>query len=136
MRFKDFYEQQQVLGTIEEVEIDGIGRVSARIDTGNTGHNVLHAVNIMDAGEGKVKFATIGDKTLVLKTKGNIQILAGQNVAERPVVHLNVRIGSSFFENTPFSLSDRSSNQEKVLIGEPFLKKMDALIDTTKAQVV
>ena len=136
MRFKDFYEQQQVLGTIEEVEIDGIGRVSARIDTGNTGHNVLHATNITDAGDGKVKFATIDNKTLCLKTAGNIQILAGKEVTERPVVRLNLRIGSSFFENTPFSLSDRSSNQEKVLIGEPFLKKMDAMIDTAKPQVV
>jgi len=136
MRFKQYYEQQQVIGTVEEVEIEGVGRVSARIDTGNTGFNVLHAVNIDNLLSHKVRFETIDNKTLVKPIAGEISILAGKETQKRFVVHFNLRIGSKFFENTPFSLSDRSANEEKVLIGEPFLKKMEAMVDTTKAVVV
>lgn len=136
MRFKQYYEQQQVVGTVEEVEIEGIGRVSARIDTGNTGYNVLHATNIGQTLSNKVRFETIDNKTVTLPIVGEIDILAGKETQKRVVVHLNIRVGSHFYENTPFSLSDRSANEEKVLIGEPFLKKMEALVDTTKATVV
>jgi len=135
-RFKDFFESQQVLGTVEEVEIDGIGRLSARIDTGNTGYNVIHADNITPIKDNKVRFLTVNDKTLVMKIVDTIEILAGEKIHDRYVVHLNMRIGPHFFENVPFSLSDRSSNQEKVLIGEPFLKKIDAVVDTNKSKVV
>jgi len=136
MTFKDFYESQQILGTVEEVEIDGIGKLLARVDTGNTGYNVLHAVNIQPVDSDKVRFATIDNKTLVLKKAGNLKVLVGKDTDHRYVVNLNIKIGSHFFPNTPFSLCDRSENQEKVLIGEPFLKQINALVDTTKDQVV
>jgi hypothetical protein len=136
MRFKEFYEAQQTIGTIEEVEIDGIGRISARIDTGNTGHNVLHAINVSPFDKNKVRFATIDNKTLEKDIKGTIEILAGGQNQNRYVVNFNLRIGSQFFQEIPFSLADRSSNQEKVLIGEPFLRKMKAIVDTDKAEVV
>jgi hypothetical protein len=136
MRFKEFYETQQTIGTVEEVEIEGIGRVSARIDTGNTGHNVLHAVNVAPTGKDKVRFATIDNKTLEKDIKGTIQILAGGENQDRYVVSFNLRIGPQFYQEIPFSLADRSNNEEKVLIGEPFLKKMKAVIDTTKAEIV
>lgn len=136
MRFKEFYEQQQVVGTVEEVEIEGIGRLPARVDTGNTGHNVIHAVNVTPVDKNKVKFATVDNKTLVKNVEGSIDVLAGGKNHDRYVVHFNMRIKDRFYRDIPFSLADRSENEEKVLIGEPFLKKIEAMVDTTKPEVV
>lgn len=136
MRFRKFYETQQTIGTVEEIEIEGIGRIPARIDTGNTGYNVLHALTVTPIDKDKVRFTTIGDKTLEKDIKGTIEVLAGGKNHNRYVVHFNLRIGSQFYQDIPFSLTDRSSNEEKVLIGEPFLKKMNAVIDTAKAEII
>ena len=97
---------------------------------------MLHAVNISLTDKKKVQFATIGDKTLVLPVIGTIQVLAGGENHDRYVVALNMRIRDRFYRDVPFSLSDRSENDEKILVGEPFLKKIEALVDTTKAEVV
>ena len=54
--FKDFYDRP-VLGINEIINIDGLGQVKAKVDSGNEGYNVLHGVDIKQSS-GKVTFKT------------------------------------------------------------------------------
>lgn len=121
-----------VLGIDETIEIEGIGSLLAKVDTGNEAYNVLHGIDIQDAGE-NVTFTTAGNKQITKPKKDNIKIHIGSGVKEdRPVVVFNVRVNGQEYTNVPFSIADRSENEEPVLIGAPFLKILDAVIDTSK----
>ena len=124
--FNQFYEQE-ILSVTEPIFIEGVGELSAKVDTGNEGYNVLHD---------KIRFLT-NDKTVVKKIVDRMEIHIGSGHNEdRYVVEFNVKFKNKFYENVPFTLADRSENGSPVLIGEPFLKKIDALVDTNGKQVL
>ena len=132
--------ENTVVGINEPVEINGIGSISAKVDSGNDGYNVIHGTNLqrLKNAEGKiiVKFNTVNDQTVSFVQVGWVEVVAGGKVHQRPVIQLNIRVKNKFFQNEPFSVADRSQNDEKILLGVPFIKKLDAVIDVNKAEVV
>lgn len=113
---------EQILGLFEGITIQHIGTVKAKVDTGNSAHNVLHAVNIKEKG-GKVEFDTTNNKHLSLPVVDHITIHIGSgNNEERPVVKLDCSIGTEQFNGVPFSLGDRTENDTPVLLGVDFIK--------------
>lgn len=134
--FRQFYAEKVVIGLIETINIEGIGEVSAKIDSGNGAYNVLHGEGVVQTGD-KVRFVTVNDKTLNLPIEDIITINVGAgNVEERPVVSLNFTIGSNRFDNMKFSISNRSTNEHPVLLSKQFVgDHLDALIDVTKANI-
>jgi len=128
--FKDFYDRP-VLGVNELIDIDGLGPIKAKVDSGNEGYNVLHGVDVKQSS-GKVTFTTIGGKVITLPLHGDMKIHIGSGVKEdRPLVMLAFNMLGKKFEE-PFTVADRSENEDPVLIGEPFLKKIRGLIDVSK----
>jgi hypothetical protein len=126
--FKTFYEKT-VIGLIEKINLDGIGDIDAKIDSGNGAYNVLHGEDITKQGN-KVLFTTVNGKRLMKDIKDTIAINIGAgNVEERPVVTFRMKFGGQEFENVPFSIGNRSSNEYKILVGKDFIKQLDALID-------
>lgn len=137
MQFQQFFQEQNVIGLVELLDIDGVGSVKAKVDSGNQGFNVLHANDIRVNDKGWVSFKTVNGKTLEKEVKDRIIINTGSgHKEERFVVALDVKIGSRFFKNIPFSLGDRADNDNPVLIGEPFIKQLNALIDVNKKTMV
>tara|TARA_R110000868_G_scaffold138335_2_gene352368 strand:+ start:943 stop:2025 length:1083 start_codon:yes stop_codon:yes gene_type:complete len=136
----DFLTENTVVGVSEPVEINGIGAVIAKVDSGNDGYNVIHGINIQrlknDKGEIIIKFQTINGQTVSFRQIGWVEVVAGGRSHNRPVIGLGLKIKNKFFENEPFSVADRSQNDEKILLGVPFIKKLDAIIDVNKAEVV
>lgn len=129
--FKHFYEAT-VIGLIEEMDIAGIGTVMAKVDSGNGAFNVLHGEDIDKQGN-KVSFTTIGGKRIIKDIKDMITINVGAgNVEERPVVSFRIKFAGTEFDNVPFSIGNRSTNEYKVLVGKDFIKQLDALIDVSK----
>lgn len=126
--FKTFYEKT-VIGLIEKINLEGIGDIDAKIDSGNGAYNVLHGEDITKQGN-KVLFTTVNGKRLIKDIKDTIAINIGAgNVEERPVVAFRMKFGGQEFENVPFSIGNRSSNEYKILVGKDFIKQLDALID-------
>lgn len=126
--FKQFYEKT-VIGLIEKVDLYGLGPVDAKIDSGNGAYNVLHGEDIIQQGN-KVTFTTVNGKRLIKDIKDHITINVGAgNIEDRPVVTFRMKFGGKEFENVPFSIGNRSSNEYKILIGKDFIKQLDALID-------
>jgi len=127
--FKEYINNRPVLNTTETVVIDGIGSMLAKVDSGNEAYNVLHGVNLkIDNNE--VTFTTIDNKQVTRPLKGSINIHIGSGVKEdRPLVELSIKLKNVPYEKVPFSIADRSENNEPILIGEPFLKEINAVID-------
>jgi hypothetical protein len=132
--FKDYY-KKGVLGIREQIRLldyPELGDISVKIDTGNEAHNVLHGTNIKDGGD-TVTFKTVGGKELTLPKIDTIVIHIGSGVKEeRPVIRLNFELGGKKYQAIPFSIADRTENEEPILIGEPFLKQTNSIVDSNK----
>jgi hypothetical protein len=131
-----YIEEKSVLGLIEFFNIDGVGKVAAKLDSGNGAYNVLHGEDIQEQGD-KVFFRTVNGRTLLLPKAGEITINVGAgNTEHRPVVELDFTIGDKEYTGIPFSIGDRSSNLYKILVGKDFIEKdLDALIDVSKENI-
>ena len=103
-KFKQFFLEKQVLGLIEFFDIEGIGRIPAKLDSGNGAFNVLHGDSIQVQGK-KLFFKTVNNKTIVKDIKETITINVGSgHTEERPVVNFNVTVGGNNFNDVPFSI--------------------------------
>ena len=134
MTFNTLYNYilENALGLVENIDIEGIGIVKAKTDTGNSAHNVLHGI-IQGKDSGQVTFQTINDQVVTLPYEDEIKIHIGSgNKEDRPVVRFNVSINGEKYANVPFSIADRSENEYKALLGEEFIKSNGGLVDVTK----
>jgi len=135
-KFKQFFIEKQVFGLIEFFDLDGVGKIPAKLDSGNGAYNVLHGEDIQIQGD-KVFFRTENGKTLLKDKKGEITINVGAgNIEERPIVEFDFSIGNKQFRNIPFTLSDRGTNLYKILVGKEFIEnELDALIDVSQENI-
>ena len=135
-KFKQFFIEKQVFGLIEFFDLDGVGKIPAKLDSGNGAYNVLHGVDIQTQGD-KVFFRTENGKTLLKDKKGEITNNVGAgNTEERPIVEFDFRIGNKQFNGIPFTLSNRSTNLYKILVGKEFIEnELDALIDVSQENI-
>jgi len=140
--FKEFFVEKHILGLEEDIIVDGVGKVSAKLDTGNGAYNVLHGEEFEEGFDKKtseplVRFTTMNGIRLEKSVKETITInLGAGNQEERPVCLFNCVIGDKNFENVPFSIGNRADNDHKVLIGKVFIRnELDALIDVALKNV-
>lgn len=125
-----------MLGLIELIELDGVGKIPAKLDSGNGAYNVIHGEDIQIQGK-KVFFRTANNKTLLKDIINTIVINVGAgNTEERPVVEFDLKVGPHKFTNIPFSVGNRSSNVFKILVGKGFIEnQLNALIDVGKENI-
>lgn len=129
--FKEYFDKP-IFGVNEFIDIEGLGKLKAKIDSGNEAYNVIHGVDVSEEGE-NISFTTVNDKRMSAPRDGEIKIHIGSGVKEdRPIVKLNIKINGKEYKNIPFSVADRSENEDPILVGEPFLKKLNAVIDVNK----
>ena len=135
-KFKQYFEEKTVLGLIEFFHIDGVGKVAAKLDSGNGVFNVLHGEDIQLQGN-KVFFRTVNGRTLIKDKKDTITINVGAgNTEDRPVVEFDMKVGDREFKGVPFSIGNRSSNIFKILVGKEFIEQeLDALIDVGQENI-
>lgn len=135
-KFKQYFEEKTVLGLIEFFHIDGVGKVAAKLDSGNGAFNVLHGEDIQLQGN-KVFFRTVNGRTLLKDKKDSITINVGAgNTEDRPVVEFDMKVGDREFKGVPFSIGNRSSNIFKILVGKEFINnQLDALIDVSQENI-
>ena len=134
--FKQFFVEKQVLGLIEFFDLDGVGKVPAKLDSGNGAYNVLHGEEIQIQGD-KVFFRTANNKTLLKPLVSTITINVGAgNTEERPVVEFDIVVGKKLFKKTPFSIGNRLTNIYKILVGKDFIENnLEALIDVGQENI-
>jgi hypothetical protein len=131
---KEEMENRPILGVTEYITIKGIGSIIAKIDSGNEAYNVLHGVNITDNNDNTITFTTVDDKIVTLPKTGSIDINIGSgNIEARPTVLLDIILQDKSYKDITFSIADRADNEQQVLIGEPFIERLNALVDVKKS---
>jgi len=135
-KFNQFFIEKQVLGLIEFFDVDGIGKIPSKLDSGNGAFNVIHGEDIQVQGN-KVHFKTVNNKRLMKDKVDDIVINVGAgNTEERPVVNFDLTIGNKEFRDIPFSIGNRSSNLYKILVSKEFIEnELDALIDVSQENI-
>tara|TARA_R100000700_G_C3140859_1_gene122743 strand:- start:357 stop:797 length:441 start_codon:yes stop_codon:yes gene_type:complete len=135
-KFKQFFIEKSVLGLIEFFDVDGIGKIPSKLDSGNGAYNVIHGEDIQVQGN-KVHFKTVNNQRLMKDKVDDIVINVGAgNTEERPVVNFDLKIGNKEFKNVPFSVGNRASNLFKILVSKDFIEKeLDALIDVSQENI-
>ena len=119
------------IGYVEYITIDGVGRVKAKIDTGNGTVNAIGATDIKKEGN-NVSFKILGKKfTKPIVQTQNINIGSG-NFEDRHIVEFDVKFGRREYKNIRFNLADRSDNNYLVLVGKSFLEKLNYSVNVAK----
>lgn len=133
----NWYKGTTEIGAKEEIEIEGIGKLDARIDTGNEGYNVLHAENIdFDDKFDMVTFTTNGE-TITLPMDDIVRInVGGGKIQNRMVVKMDVSMGGKRYKDVHFSLTDRDDNDTPVLVGRRFLNMGSFSVNIAKDYVL
>lgn len=132
--------EKMVIGLEEPILIKGVGKMLAKIDSGNGGHNVIHGEDIIIQGD-IINFKTSdidgNFKRVSKKIKSTLAVnIGGGHIQERPVIELNVQFAGDVYKKILFSVTDRSDNEHKVLISKDFVgKELDALIDVSKNNI-
>ena len=135
-KFKQFFAEKAVLGLIEFFDVDGVGKIPSKLDSGNGAFNVIHGEDIQVQGN-KVHFKTVNNKRLMKDKVDDITINVGAGRTEdRPVVNFDLKIGNKEYKNIPFSVGDRTTNLFKILVSKDFIEKeLDALIDVSQENI-
>ena len=135
-KFKRFFIEKQVLGLIEFFDVDGVGKIPSKLDSGNGAFNVIHGEDIQVQGN-KVHFKTVNNQRLMKEKVDEIVINVGAgNTETRPVVNFDLKIGNKEFKDIPFSVGDRSTNLFKILVSKDFIEEhLDALIDVSQEDI-
>ena len=135
-KFKRFFIEKQVLGLIEFFDVDGVGKIPSKLDSGNGAFNVIHGEDIQIQGN-KVHFKTVNNRRLMKEKVDEIVINVGAgNTETRPVVNFDLKIGNKEFKDIPFSVGDRSTNLFKILVSKDFIEEhLDALIDVSQEDI-
>ena len=126
--------ERLVIGLEEPVLIKGLGELSAKIDSGNGGYNVIHGTDFHQQGS-ELMFTTHdsfgNEKKIQAKVIDTIEVnMGGGNIESRPVIELDIKFGGEDYKKIPFSVSDRSSNSNPILISKGFVEnELEALID-------
>ena len=129
-----------VIGLEEPILVKGVGEIIAKVDSGNGGYNVIHGEDLTIQGD-ILTFKTHNkdgeDRRISKKIKDTLNVnIGGGHIQERPVVELDVQFGGQEYKKVLFSVTDRSGNDNKVLISKDFVgKELDALIDVTKNKI-
>lgn len=139
MTYLDYLEQKVllerlVIGLEEPVLIKGLGELSAKIDSGNGGYNVIHGTDFHQQGK-ELMFTTNdssgNEKKIQAKIIDTIDVnMGGGNIEKRPVIELDIKFAGEDYKKIPFSVSDRSTNSNPILISKGFVEnELEALID-------
>jgi len=124
--------ESNALGLIEDILINGIGKVKAKTDTGNEAYNVLHGTNVKIEDDFVVFDCESGSR-IKMPLKEVIKVHYGKgNVDKRPVALCDCVINGKKYFKVPFSIADRTDNNYKVLLGQQFIKDNGGLVDVTK----
>lgn len=126
--FKDYF-LENTFSPKEDIKIHDVGDFVAKVDSGNDGHCVIHGDNIKIKDD-MVSFKTANGDTIEKPLVDTISVNVGAGVQEkRPIIELDFELKGKTYKKQKFSVGDRKTNDEKVLIGLKFLEPINASIE-------
>jgi len=122
-------------GVIEHIEVWG-KKMEAKLDTGNFGHNSMHASDIKMIGEfpnRKVSFVDFFGRKHIMPLKSIARVISSPSTKEkRPTIEVDIRFRGLEFKNVRFNLIDRKQNNYPILLGSRFLEQAKISVNPSK----
>lgn len=129
----------QEVGVLETINIDGLGELPARFDTGNSSKSVsLDAQDIKVEGR-RVTWVTNGVRLSGTKYGGIRMKSNGDSESKedmRPMVKLDVTFDGVTYKDVLFNLNDRSHKTTPVLINKDFMIRSGSVINPSRIYMV
>jgi ribosomal protein S6--L-glutamate ligase len=124
------------VGYLENIKIPGIGKMVAKLDTGNGAKSCsIHADEIEKIEGNKIRWK-IGDKEFVSDLVGFSEAEVGDEIDKRPVINLDIEFNGVRIKNVKVSPVDRKEKSTPFLINRTFMKRMGLIVNPYKAFVV
>jgi ribosomal protein S6--L-glutamate ligase len=124
------------VGYLESIKIPGIGRMVAKLDTGNGAKSCsMHTDEIEKIDGNKIRWK-IGDKEFVSDLVGFTEVEVGDEIDKRPVINLDIEFNGVRIKNVKVSPVDRKEKSTPFLINRTFMKRMGLIVNPYKAFVV
>lgn len=120
------------LAVREKITIEGVD-YHAKVDTGNSGYNMIHADEIKDNGNHTVTFTLPNGKRTTKKIVSRLVVKSGIGKKKRMVVLMDIVFRGKKYPNIKFSIGDRAHMSSKVLLGLQFLSKTGMVVDPALA---
>lgn len=126
---------RKVVSHSQVVELLGIGKLSALLDTGN-GASSCSVNSSMIKDDGDTVTWTCEGQEMTHDVVDRIQVKAGRGVEERPVILLDLIICGTKVPNVRFSPVDRSNKSYQVLINRKVLSDLNLGVMTNESMKV
>ncbi len=117
-------------GYLETININGIGEVVAKMDTGNGSFCSIHADSFKVDGDmvrwklGDIEFETPYIGKCNIRNRGD---------EERIKTRLNIVFKDKIYENIPFTIARRNNSYAEVLLNRIFINTINAVIDPSRS---
>lgn len=128
---------KEVAGLKEVIEIEGLGKMKVKLDSGNTAMNALIVQDYYeDKDEKTVKFEFNGEEK-EFDVEKHIRIWHHGKATERPVIKVNIKFNGKEYkdEYIDLKISDLSGTKNyrcRMLLCKDFMKKANIVIDPSK----
>jgi len=117
-------------GYLETIDINGMGEVVAKMDTGNGSFCSIHADEYEVDGN-KVRWK-LGDVEFETPYIGKCNI-RNRGDEERVKTRLNITFRGKLYENIPFTIARRNNSYAEVLLNRIFINTINAVIDPSRS---
>lgn len=121
-------------GYVERIEIEGIGPIRAKFDTGNGTRASMFVVDKLEVTGKKVFWEKRGKK-FESKLQGVSHPAHVGKIDERPIVHLDVRFNNKLYKDVPFGLSTKNS-MSTVLVNRDLLTRFKVSVNPNRRFVL
>jgi len=135
------WDRQSIIevGYLETVELSTVGKVRAKLDTGNGAETcALHAEEV-EVQDGKVTWKYNGKKH-TSKLEGRHKIFRANHEdgdgEERPVVKLDLTFNGFTYKDIMFGLDERKRSASDVLLNRDIIRKMNASVNPNREFVL
>jgi len=130
----------QQIGVVETIELDGIGELHARFDTGNAASSSSLDAQDIKVNGSKASWVTMG-KRMSGKKVDEVRMKNNHDADEkvddkRIVVELDVTFEGVNYPNVMFNLNDRSHKTTPVLINKDFMIRSGSVVNPAKVYYV
>ena len=126
---------KNVSGLKEVIEVIGLGKMKAKLDSGNTAQCAL-IVKDFEENDGKVKFTFNGEEK-EYEVVDHKTIMHHGEATKRPVIKLDIKFHNSIYsdELVNLKISDLKSDKEyrcRMLLSKQFMSRANIVVDPSK----
>lgn len=126
---------KEVSGFKEVIEVEGLGKMKAKLDTGNTAYSAI-IVQKCEEKDGKVTFDFCGEEKTFDIVK-HIRIWHHGKSTERPVIRVNIKFNDREYKDelVDLKVSDLTGTKNyrcRMLLCKDFMERANIVIDPSK----